>query len=122
MEPLKVKLEASSGTQSKFCNVVTRTQSVKETLRELPFYKAELKAGPVKLQRTKAQKRGDKFLGAPRERVEFPQPNDSLDFDIPPDVGALHWILHSNSGLTKCQRLMGSHRQAQVVWRMLLTS
>lgn len=56
MEPLKVKLEASSGTQSKSCNVVTRTQSVKETLRELPFYKAELKAGPVKLQRTKALK------------------------------------------------------------------
>lgn len=83
--------ELEGDTQSKSCNVVTRAQRAKETLGELPFYEAELKAGPERLQKSKARRRRDKFLGAPRESVEQIQPPliDGIDIDIPPDVGIL---------------------------------
>ncbi|CAJ1064641.1 uncharacterized protein LOC114153287 [Xyrichtys novacula] len=88
-EPLQVKSGENSGTEVKECHVVTRAQSARNTLSELPFYEAELEVGVEKLRRSRVQKRRDTFLGAPREKDEIPQPSPPLDVDIPLNVGEL---------------------------------
>lgn len=50
--------------QPKPCNLVTtRTQSIAEGFKELPFYDTELETSPVKKIKTRSQKRREKFLG-----------------------------------------------------------
>lgn len=72
------------------CNVITRAQSAKGVLRELPFFGEDWEAGPVKPPKSRAQKRREKMLGAPREQTEGPtKPSGMPDFDFPPDLGKL---------------------------------
>lgn len=73
------------------CNMaITRAQGAKNTLEELPFYHAELDGGPVRPQKTRAQKRREKFLVSSKNLCEvIKEPSEAIDFEIPSDVAAL---------------------------------
>ncbi|XP_035993666.1 uncharacterized protein LOC118563362 [Fundulus heteroclitus] len=72
------------------CNIVTRAQSAKTVLEELPFYGESLEIEPGKTKKSRAQKRMEKFKGSGDEGIgQLSKPNNLLEFDIPSDVGAL---------------------------------
>ncbi|XP_032442308.1 uncharacterized protein LOC116734877 [Xiphophorus hellerii] len=72
------------------CNVVTRAQSSKTVLEELPFFGESLETRLGKTKKSKAQKRREKFKGSGDEGIEqLSKPNNLFEFDIPSDLGAL---------------------------------
>ncbi|XP_014857306.1 PREDICTED: uncharacterized protein LOC106926725 [Poecilia mexicana] len=72
------------------CNVVTRAQSSKTVLEELPFFGESLEAEPGRTKKSKAQKRREKFKGSgDEETAQLSKPDNFFEFDIPSDLGAL---------------------------------
>ncbi|KAL3999724.1 growth arrest and DNA-damage-inducible protein [Sarotherodon galilaeus] len=72
------------------CHVVTRAQSAKEMMQELPFFEESLETEPGKIRKSRAQKRSEKFKGSGEKGTAlFPKPNNQLEFDVPSDLGAL---------------------------------
>lgn len=71
------------------CNVTTRAQSREGVLRELPFWGVDWETGPVKPTKSRAQKRREKLMGAPRKGIDSYKPPGGIDFEFPPDLGTL---------------------------------
>lgn len=91
-------------------NVLTRAQKANANWEELPFWGEEFEVLPGKPRKTKAQKRQEKFANSPKEQ-NVEKPSNSVDLDIPTDIGALQkqdpslkclFEKVSNRGETKC--------------------
>uniref|UniRef100_A0A8C8DU52 SCAN box domain-containing protein n=1 Tax=Oryzias sinensis TaxID=183150 RepID=A0A8C8DU52_9TELE len=90
IEPFGVEIKTGQEPEpSNSCFVVTRSQSVKEALREMPFFDEELEA-QFKPRKTRSEKRREKFKGQWMQvQSELPKPIEGMEFNIPTDIGTL---------------------------------
>ncbi|XP_078793179.1 uncharacterized protein LOC144987743 [Oryzias latipes] len=73
------------------CNIVTtRANAARNLLEELPFHNTELEISPVKVRKSRAQRRREKFLATVETQCDDEkQPSHVLDFQVPADIAAL---------------------------------
>ncbi|KAL3967106.1 alpha-2-macroglobulin-like protein [Sarotherodon galilaeus] len=70
------------------CHVVTRPQSAKEMMQELPFFEESLETEPGKIRKSRAQKRREKFKGSGGKVERYNQTLKSMLRKFVSDTGA----------------------------------
>ncbi|XP_028253710.1 uncharacterized protein LOC114429061 [Parambassis ranga] len=85
-----VMLHTNTATANPCVMVTTRAQASEDLFRELPFCGEEIETRKLRVPKSKAQRRREKWSGTYEKGIEdISKPSQPLDVDLPADVGTL---------------------------------